>query len=91
MSFVTVAAASLPSVPLDFKGNRDRILESIHIAKDKGALLRTGRWYLLPLLAYSYWILTLNHQLSSRFLAMAVLIITWRVSPPQLDNLGFWD
>lgn len=42
MSFVTVAAASLPSVPLDFKGNRDRILESIHIAKDKGALLRTG-------------------------------------------------
>ncbi|KAI4591800.1 hypothetical protein KJ359_012180 [Pestalotiopsis sp. 9143b] len=78
MSFVTVAAASLPSVPLDFKGNRDRILESIHIAKDKGALLRTGRWYLLPLLAYSYWILTLNHQLSSRFLAMAVLIITWR-------------
>lgn len=42
MSFVTVAAATLPSVPLDFKGNRDRILESIKLAKEKGALLRTG-------------------------------------------------
>ncbi|TQN70155.1 Glutamine-dependent NAD(+) synthetase [Colletotrichum shisoi] len=42
MSFVTVAAATLPSVPLDFKGNRDRILESIRIAKEQGATLRTG-------------------------------------------------
>lgn len=42
MSFVTVAAATLPSVPLDFKGNRDRILESIRIAKAQGATLRTG-------------------------------------------------
>lgn len=42
MSFVTVAAATLPSVPLDFVGNRDRILESIRIAKEKGASLRTG-------------------------------------------------
>lgn len=42
MEFVTVAAASLPSVPLDFQGNRDRILESIAIAKQKGATLRTG-------------------------------------------------
>ncbi|KAI0109155.1 NAD+ synthase [Nemania sp. FL0031] len=42
MSFLTVAAATLPSVPLDFQGNRDRVLESIRIAKDKGATLRTG-------------------------------------------------
>jgi hypothetical protein len=42
MSFLTVAAATLPSVPLDFQGNRDRILESIRIAKQKGATLRTG-------------------------------------------------
>lgn len=42
MDFVTVAAASLPSVPLDFLGNRDRILESIRLAKVKGATLRTG-------------------------------------------------
>ena len=42
MSFVTVAAATLPSVPLDFKGNRDRILESIRIAKQRGATVRTG-------------------------------------------------
>ncbi|KAK5992153.1 Putative glutamine-dependent NAD(+) synthetase [Cladobotryum mycophilum] len=42
MEFVTVAAATLPSVPLDFLGNRDRILDSIRIAKEKGATLRTG-------------------------------------------------
>jgi NAD+ synthase (glutamine-hydrolysing) len=42
MALVTVAAATLPSVPLDFLGNRDRILESIYIAKQKGATLRTG-------------------------------------------------
>ena len=42
MSFITVAAATLPSVPLDFGGNRDRILRSITIAKEKKATLRTG-------------------------------------------------
>ncbi|KAI0144661.1 NAD+ synthase [Xylariaceae sp. FL1272] len=42
MSFLTVAAATLPSIPLDFQGNRDRVLESIRIAKEKGATLRTG-------------------------------------------------
>ncbi|POR32474.1 NAD+ synthase (Glutamine-hydrolysing) [Tolypocladium paradoxum] len=42
MSFITVAAATLPSVPLDFQGNRDRIIESIRIAKAMGATLRTG-------------------------------------------------
>ncbi|KAI1330963.1 NAD+ synthase [Xylariaceae sp. FL0255] len=42
MSFLTVAAATLPSIPLDFECNRDRVLESIRIAKKKGATLRTG-------------------------------------------------
>lgn len=42
MAYVTVAAATLPSVPLDFEGNLKRILESIKIAKAKGAKLRTG-------------------------------------------------
>ncbi|KAK8128311.1 NAD+ synthase (glutamine-hydrolyzing) [Apiospora sp. TS-2023a] len=42
MSFLTVAAATLTSVPLDFEGNRDRILESIRVAKEKGATVRTG-------------------------------------------------
>ena len=42
MSFITVAAATLPSVPLDFGGNRDRILRSIKVAKEKKATLRTG-------------------------------------------------
>jgi predicted amidohydrolase len=40
--FITVAAATLPSVPLDFLGNRDRIIESIRIAKAKGATVRAG-------------------------------------------------
>jgi NAD+ synthase (glutamine-hydrolysing) len=42
MAFVTVAVATLPSVPLDFLGNKDRILQSIRIAKEKGATIRTG-------------------------------------------------
>ncbi|PHH59449.1 hypothetical protein CDD81_3179 [Ophiocordyceps australis] len=42
MSLVTIAAATLPSVPLDFEGNLARILESIRLAKAQGARLRTG-------------------------------------------------
>ncbi|PHH87654.1 hypothetical protein CDD83_8588 [Cordyceps sp. RAO-2017] len=42
MSFITIAAATLPSVPLDFRGNLERILESVRIAKAQGARLRTG-------------------------------------------------
>lgn len=53
MEFVTVAAATLPSVPLDFLGNRNRILESIQIAKQKGATLRTGPELEIP--GYGEW------------------------------------
>ncbi|OCT48717.1 putative glutamine-dependent NAD(+) synthetase [Cladophialophora carrionii] len=42
MPFITVASATLPSVPLDFRGNLQRILESIRVAKSEGAKLRTG-------------------------------------------------
>jgi len=42
MTFITVASATLPSVPLDFQGNLHRILESIRLAKSRGAKLRTG-------------------------------------------------
>ncbi|KAG6354334.1 hypothetical protein INS49_004939 [Diaporthe citri] len=42
MSYISVAACTLPSVPLDFQGNRDRIIQSIRVAKEKGATLRTG-------------------------------------------------
>ncbi|KAI1611005.1 glutamine-dependent NAD(+) synthetase [Exophiala viscosa] len=42
MTFITVASATLPSVPLDFQGNLRRILESIRVAKERGATLRTG-------------------------------------------------
>lgn len=42
MTFITVASATLPSVPLDFQGNLRRILESIRLAKARGATLRTG-------------------------------------------------
>ncbi|KAJ4371337.1 hypothetical protein N0V83_004554 [Neocucurbitaria cava] len=39
---VTLATCTLSQWALDFEGNRDRILESIRIAKAKGATLRTG-------------------------------------------------
>ncbi|CCE62848.1 hypothetical protein TPHA_0D02100 [Tetrapisispora phaffii CBS 4417] len=39
---ITVATCNLNQWALDFEGNRDRILESIKIAKQKGARLRVG-------------------------------------------------
>lgn len=39
---ITVATCNLNQWALDFEGNRDRILESIRIAKEKGARLRVG-------------------------------------------------
>ncbi|ODQ77256.1 hypothetical protein BABINDRAFT_163755 [Babjeviella inositovora NRRL Y-12698] len=40
--YVTLAACNLNQWALDFEGNRDRILESIVLAKQKGATLRVG-------------------------------------------------
>ena len=37
-----VATCSLNQWALDFKGNKDRIVESIRIAKSRGAKLRVG-------------------------------------------------
>ena len=42
MAFVTVSSATLPSVPLDFEGNCERIKQSIRLAKDAGARIRSG-------------------------------------------------
>lgn len=39
---VTVATCNLNQWALDFEGNRDRIIESIRIAKKRGAAFRTG-------------------------------------------------
>ncbi|KAL3234872.1 Glutamine-dependent NAD(+) synthetase [Nakaseomyces bracarensis] len=39
---VTLATCSLNQWALDFEGNRDRIVESIRIAKEQGARLRVG-------------------------------------------------
>ena len=61
MALVTVAAATIISAPLDFLGNRNRILESIRIAKDKGATLRTGPELEIP--GYS----CLDHHLEGEF------------------------
>ncbi|KAH7324480.1 glutamine-dependent NAD(+) synthetase [Stachybotrys elegans] len=86
MEFITVAAASLPSVPLDFRGNRDRILESIRIAKDKGATLRTGPELEIP--GYG----CLDHHLESdtEFHSWEVLaeIIADPVCQDMLIDLG---
>ena len=39
---IVVATCSLNQWALDFEGNLERILESIRIAKEKGATLRVG-------------------------------------------------
>lgn len=39
---ITIATCNLNQWALDFEGNRDRILESIRIAKERGATLRVG-------------------------------------------------
>ncbi|CCD23855.1 glutamine-dependent NAD(+) synthetase NDAI_0C01950 [Naumovozyma dairenensis CBS 421] len=39
---ITLATCNLNQWALDFEGNRDRILESIRIAKERGARLRVG-------------------------------------------------
>lgn len=39
---VTLATCNLNQWALDFEGNRDRIIESIRIAKERGAKFRTG-------------------------------------------------
>lgn len=40
--FVTLATCNLNQWALDFEGNRDRIIESIVVAKKRGATFRTG-------------------------------------------------
>lgn len=40
--YITLATCSLNQWALDFEGNRDRILESILVAKSRGATLRVG-------------------------------------------------
>jgi NAD+ synthase (glutamine-hydrolysing) len=40
--YVTIATCNLNQWALDFEGNRDRIIESIKIAKSQGAKLRVG-------------------------------------------------
>jgi predicted amidohydrolase len=70
--FITVAGATLPSVPLDFQGNLLRILESIRLAKAQGATLRTG-----PEVGYHPGLLGYEaDSISWRFLDMDVSITT---------------
>lgn len=42
MHLVTLATCSLNQWALDFEGNTDRVIESIRIAKSRGAKLRVG-------------------------------------------------
>jgi len=39
---MTLATANLQQHALDYVGNRERIVKSIHIAKEKGATFRSG-------------------------------------------------
>ncbi|WYZ35695.1 hypothetical protein EsH8_X_000342 [Colletotrichum jinshuiense] len=81
MSFVTVAAATLPSVPLDFKGNRDRILESIRIAKAQGATLRTGPELEIP--GYG----CLDHHLEGDTFLHSWEVLTEIISDPVCKDM----
>lgn len=84
MTFITVASATLPSIPLDFQGNLQRILESIRIAKSQGAKLRTG-----PEVGYlteTRWNET--DPPSWKFLDMDVLITIVRQTHPSDTNQG---
>lgn len=42
MKLVTVATCQLHQWALDFKGNKERIIESIAVARNRGATLRVG-------------------------------------------------
>ncbi|KAI0514344.1 NAD+ synthase [Xylaria bambusicola] len=81
MSFITVAAATLPSVPLDFKGNRDRILESIRVAKEKGATVRTGPELEIP--GYG----CLDHHLEGDTFAHSWEVLAEIISDPVCEGM----
>jgi hypothetical protein len=85
MSFITVAAATLPSVPLDFGGNRDRILRSIKIAKKKGATLRTGPELEIP--GYG----CLDHHLEGDTFLHSWVILPHPPFPPFIFPLFFYN
>ena len=61
---ITVATCSLGQWALDFQGNLTRILESIRIAKERGATLRVGPELEIPL---AHWSDT-HHSRSYTFL-----------------------
>jgi predicted amidohydrolase len=75
MKLITVATCSLNQWALDWEGNRDRVLESIRVAKSRGATIRTGPELEIPGTTCS---LTLQECLdrdhvADRLQAMAVL------------------
>lgn len=73
MGLVTVVGTcSLNQWALDFEGNLKRILESIRIAKSKGAKLRIG-----PELEVWYQLLAIHIIFISDLVDMAVMIISW--------------
>ncbi|KAF2672462.1 NAD+ synthase [Microthyrium microscopicum] len=81
MSYITVAAATLPSIALDFRGNRDRILESIRIAKAQGARLRTGPE--LEISGYG----CLDHFLEADTVQDSIQMLTEIISDPICQDM----
>lgn len=76
---ITLATCSLNQWALDFEGNLHRILESIRIAKEKGAKLRVG-----PELEVTYVYSCLKCIILCTegilIVAMGVKITFWKVS-----------
>ncbi|VEU21451.1 DEKNAAC102707 [Brettanomyces naardenensis] len=73
--YITVATCSLNQWALDFEGNRDRILQSIRLAKDKGARLRVGPELEIP-----------GYGCLDHFLENDVYLHSWEMYAQILSN-----
>ncbi|GMM32918.1 glutamine-dependent NAD(+) synthetase [Saccharomycopsis crataegensis] len=78
--YITLATCNLNQWALDFEGNRDRIVESIKIAKSKGARLRVGPE--LEITGYG----CLDH-----FLENDIFLHSWEMLTTILTNKDCFD
>lgn len=79
MSLVSLATCNLNQWALDFEGNRDRILESIMLAKQQGAQFRTGPELEIP-----------GYGCLDHFLEIDTYIHSWEVLKDILLDESSW-
>lgn len=78
--YITVATCSLNQWSLDFEGNRDRILESIRVAKERGATLRVGPELEIP-----------GYGCLDHFLENDTYLHSWEMYATILSNTDTYD